>query len=408
LIHTQWSKAKGVDYARLGTTYLGNTQIRQLVVSGKLGQSRSYDNQEMQGISLHKASLQNASFRRADLEGADLSGADLSGADFRNANVSGADLSGADFSDVDLREAALINSRLDGAVLTGTKLWETQRAGWSIKGITCQWAFWDEDGKERSEYKDGDFERIFAEKPRIILRYSGGMSPVDLVMLPLIIERLQAEHPDCTLHIRSVQDDGSGATVTITVDDRTGRSDDAFAQDVVALRGDLATLQQRLQQEERLRLEFEVSYRAMVRDILPRLLEGALPKTEIHVGQITGPTTIEGTTMSRDTYNIPGQAGAVGPGAHAHDNTFQQIQGGIDLPKLAQELGRLRDAMKGEATGTREQDKAIGAVADAEEVAGKGDGPAALRYLKGAGKWTLGVAEKIGVAVAVDAIKRAM
>ena len=56
--------------------------------------------------------------------------------------------------------------------------------------------------------------------------------------------------------------------------------------------------------------------------------------------------------MSRDTYNIPGQAGAVGPGAHAHDNTFQQIQaGGIDLPKLAEELGRLRTAMKGEATG---------------------------------------------------------
>jgi len=48
---------------------------------------------------------------------------------------------------------------------------------------------------------------------------------------------------------------------------------------------------------------------------------------------------IEAPTMSRDTYNIPGQAAAVGPGAHAHDNTFQQIQGSIDLPKLAEELG---------------------------------------------------------------------
>src|SRR3712207_5473788 len=78
---------------------------------------------------------------------------------------------------------------------------------------------------------------------------------------------------------------------------------------------------------------------------------------------------VEGPTMSRDTYNIPGQAGAVGPGARAHGNTFQQVQGGIALPKLAEELGRLRDAMKGEATGTREQDKAIGVVADAEEAA---------------------------------------
>ena len=64
--------------------------------------------------------------------------------------------------------------------------------------------------------------------------------------------------------------------------------------------------------------------------------------------------------------------------------------------------------MKGESTGTREQDKAIGVVADAEEAATKGDGPAALQYLKSAGEWTLGVAEKIGVGVAIEALKRAI
>jgi hypothetical protein len=64
--------------------------------------------------------------------------------------------------------------------------------------------------------------------------------------------------------------------------------------------------------------------------------------------------------------------------------------------------------MKGEATGTREQDKAIGAVADAEEAAARGDGPAALRYLKSAGTWTLKVAEEFGAAVAVEALKKAM
>ena len=81
---------------------------------------------------------------------------------------------------------------------------------------------------------------------------------------------------------------------------------------------------------------------------------------------------------------------------------------GIDLPKLAEELGRLRNAMKGETTGTREQGKAIGAVADAEDAATRGDGSAALQYLKSAGKWTLGIAEKIGVGVAIEALKRVM
>ena len=113
--------------------------------------------------------------------------------------------------------------------------------------------------------------------------------------------------------------------------------------------------------------------------------------------------------MSGDTINIHGQVGAVGRGARAEHITFQLVQsGGIDLPKLAEELGRLREAMKGEATGTREQDKAIGAVADAEEAAAKGDGSAAVQYLKSTGKWTLGIAEKIGVALLTETLKKAM
>src|SRR5947199_8761495 len=105
--------------------------------------------------------------------------------------------------------------------------------------------------------------------------------------------------------------------------------------------------------------------------------------------------------MSSDTYNVSGQAGAVGPNAHAHDNTFQQVQAdALDLPRLAEELRRLHSALKGETTGTREQDKAVVAVADAEEAAAKGDGPGALQHLTSAGRWAFGVAEKSGVTVA--------
>jgi hypothetical protein len=160
---------------------------------------------------------------------------------------------------------------------------------------------------------------------------------------------------------------------------------------VIASRGWVEQLpQQRVRSEESLRLVAEAKYQALVHDVLPRLIEKI------------------GPTMSRDTYNVSGQAGAVGPDAHAHDNVFQQSQAGIDLPKLSEELGRLRNAMKDEATGTRGQDKAIGVVADAEEAATRGDCPAVLQYLKSAGEWTLGIAEKIGVDVAIEALKRAM
>jgi uncharacterized protein YjbI with pentapeptide repeats len=364
------------------------------------------------------ATLIRVGFRGADLSLASLGGARLSGTDFSEAilkdvEFSLMDLSGvnfikailirADFSkanlsrvnlcDADLRQASLIDSRLDGANLTGAKLWETQRGGWSIKGVTCPRAFWDRNGKEPTEYGVGDFERIFAEKVRIVLRYPGGLSLVELAMLPLIIERLQVEHPDCALHIRSVQDDGTGATVTITVEDITNRDSDTFRHEV-----------DRLQSE----LKYMEGQRDLYRDqFMPIFRELVIRSGQTIIGKITNPAVIEGS-MSRDTYNISGQAGAVGPDAHAHDMTFQQIQNSLDLSKLAEELGRLRSVMKQETEGTREQDKAVAAVAEAEEAAIKGDGPTALRHLRTAGKWALGIAEKIGVSVAADAIKKAL
>jgi len=105
---------------------------------------------------------------------------------------------------------------------------------------------------------------------------------------------------------------------------------------------------------------------------------------------------------------VTGQAGAVGPNSHAHDMTFSQIwnqvEGTIDLPRLANELGLLRQEMKKEAIEP-EQDVAVGAIAAAEQAAKSGNGPKALEFLKSAGKWALDVAEKIGVGVATAAIK---
>ncbi|MDO9714220.1 pentapeptide repeat-containing protein [Paracraurococcus lichenis] len=343
-------------------------------------------------VDLREANLIEAHLRRADLREADLSRSDL-----RRANLSVADLRKAKLGSADLKLANLVDARLDRADLTGAKLWETQREGWSIKCVTCQHAFWDREDKDPIVYGEGEFERIFADKPRIVLRYPGGMSPVDLLALPLIVERLQAEHPGSVLQVRSVQNEAGAASVTITVEDLEGRSAEAFGQELMRLQIELKCIA-----NERDRLD------SILREGIFRMASAlAQPRQrqEIHVH---GPSAIEGPTMSRDTYNVSGQAGAVAPRAHAHDNTFQQVQGGVDLAKLAEELGRLRAAMKGEATGTREQDKAIGAVADAEEAAAKGDGQAALGYLKSAGKWALGVAEKIGVAVATEALKRAM
>lgn len=110
-----------------------------------------------------------------------------------------------------------------------------------------------------------------------------------------------------------------------------------------------------------------------------------------------------------DTYNV-GQAGAVGPNAHAHDMTFtqigSQIEKSIDLSQLADELSKLRQAMKAEATDA-EHDIAVSDIAKAEQAAKTKDSSKLAEYLQSAGKWTLEIASKIGVPLAIEALKKA-
>ena len=127
-----------------------------------------------------------------------------------------------------------------------------------------------------------------------------------------------------------------------------------------------------------------------------------------------GPTFInmKGVSMGEkgDIYHV-GQGGIVGPNAHAHDITFNQIwnkaEGTIDLPRLSEELAVLRQEMKKAATEP-EHDIAIGTIAAAEQAAKTGNGPKTLELLASAGKWALSVAEKIGIGVAIAAIKNSL
>lgn len=129
-----------------------------------------------------------------------------------------------------------------------------------------------------------------------------------------------------------------------------------------------------------------------------------------HLTQFNLTINNEGGITMGDKY-LTNQAGAVGPGAQAqHINfsqTWLQIQSQTDTGQLASELGRLREHLLSQASSPDETIE-VGMIANAEKEARSGNGPKALEYLSKAGKWSLGVAEKIGVGVAVAAIKAAI
>jgi hypothetical protein len=106
-----------------------------------------------------------------------------------------------------------------------------------------------------------------------------------------------------------------------------------------------------------------------------------------------------------------GKAENPGPEGQTQSTTFHQkwsqVEHSIHLPRLADELSKLRQEMTKKAT-TPEHDNAVKAVAAAEQAAREGNGPKVLELLRSSGKWAYRIALEIGTGVAVEAIANAL
>lgn len=113
--------------------------------------------------------------------------------------------------------------------------------------------------------------------------------------------------------------------------------------------------------------------------------------------------------MVRDIYRGE-KVGAIGPNAISKDTTFIEycsMAEGSDLTVLANELGKLKAEMQKTAAKT-EQFESLLAVSAAEDAAMGGDIATVMEKLRATGSWVLDTATKIGVPVAVEAIKKAV
>ena len=136
-------------------------------------------------------------------------------------------------------------------------------------------------------------------------------------------------------------------------------------------------------------------------------------KNEFHLPGGIVRLSLEDRSMSQEIKAGGNVVAAAGEGIvqSTGDVVFQQVWnevgGSIDLPRLADDLSKLRAEMKKEATEP-EHDVATANVSMAEKAAKEGNGPKALEYLKAAGKWALDTATKLGIDVASDALTKAI
>jgi uncharacterized protein YjbI with pentapeptide repeats len=220
---------------------------------------------------LANANLSNANLAEASIFRGDLSNAVLARAELHHANLRRANLSAAD-----LRSANLQRANLDGANLTNTRLWETQRAGWSIQGVICECAYWDEEASVPTCYAPGEFERLYSEQTCIELFYEGGVSTFELNTLPALLHHLASLHPNSNIRLKSIEETGGGARISISVGDADAETADKIKAD--AMNVYQAQLALRDKETERLQIERDYIERLFLGKLVPAMLTAATPQ----------------------------------------------------------------------------------------------------------------------------------
>jgi hypothetical protein len=114
-----------------------------------------------------------------------------------------------------------------------------------------------------------------------------------------------------------------------------------------------------------------------------------------------------GVRVMGDQYNISGQAGAVGPGAKAEANTFNQMKQDIDIQVLAKELEQLSDYLATDA-GDPEKEEDISTIVLARNAAQRGDKVKALERLSSVGKWVIDAATQVSASLVAAIIQKQM
>ena len=295
---------------------LQGANLRSADLTGANLTRANLDDADLQGATLTQAHLSSSNLNRASLAGADLVGADLTRAILREADLVrttlgftifvGADLTGANLCETDmrrsdLRSANLQRATLDFAIATHMKVWETLRAGWSIKGIVCECAFWDENAVEPTMYAPGEFERLYSDQTCIELFYQGGVSTFELNTLPALLQYLASLHSDTSFRLKSIEETAGGARISISIGDADTETSERIKVDAMRV----VQSQLALRDNEILRLQIQKEYlESFVSEKLMRaMLTAGSPHGNVFVGPVYQPMLTAGDSHIHQTIN---------------------------------------------------------------------------------------------------------
>jgi uncharacterized protein YjbI with pentapeptide repeats len=252
--------------AHLRRANLSNAEFMDANLGGSDLREANLREANLAGAKLHHTRFESATLIEANLGGADLREARLNYADMRKTNLtkavlfkadlSVANLSNAILTGADLRASSMLSSTLKNAIMDDVMLWASQRAGWNVKRVGCSRAFWDKNGQEPTLYQPGEFEKLYSDQACIELFYQGGVSKFELNTLPALLHHLASLHQDANIRLKSIEETGGGAKISISVGD-------ADTETVGKIKSDALQVYQAqlaLRDNEILRLDTEKKY----------------------------------------------------------------------------------------------------------------------------------------------------
>ncbi|MBH8562136.1 pentapeptide repeat-containing protein [Nostoc sp. CENA67] len=344
LICTHWQEAKMLDYVSPGKTYLDNSQVRQLLVTGQ-GQDKNFNRENLRGINLQKANLADASFIGADLSEANLQDADFSRAKLKQTQLDATDLTGATLTGAYIEDWGITNT---------TKL----------HGVRCEYVFMRLPTKQNPDplrkpdnkkevFADGDFadfiQPIF---DTLDLYHNQGVDPRAIA---IAFKKLVENHPEAELEIVAIEKRGEDKILlqakTAAGSDKSQLSAEYF-DDYNQLKA--------LSQSQQLLLIEKDNY---IRD-LQNMITTALQESKYNIqGNINNMSDISGINIQNSS-NVSGIAGG---GSVANLGT---ISGNVsialnqlpdspepDKPGIKELLSQLQDAIT-QSSHLPEADKA--------------------------------------------------
>jgi hypothetical protein len=137
-------------------------------------------------------------------------------------------------------------------------------------GVKCEHAFWDREGKERTYYEPGEFERLYKEGLTIEVHYKGGMNRVEVDTLPMLLKHLEARHEGSALQLGSIERAPGGASVTIMIEDTGGQDPATLVKD---LQTEAESAQKALREKEKQLELVEHELSVLYKKVFPMLLE---------------------------------------------------------------------------------------------------------------------------------------